>query len=210
MPLSIELDSILNAGILVCLLITSSTIILAFDWRVTLFALIAQYLVLAFFLARLVLPAVATVRMVSGGLTGLILLLTVRNLPRDARADISSRLLAPSASFRLLAILLTALSIVSLTASITFLGLPAHVLFGSVWLMVAGLLAAMLAREAMPFGLGILVFTAGFSLLETAIEGSLFLYGLLNIADLLIALVVAHLTTLPPEVEGGRRGGESS
>ena len=204
-----EIEMVLNAGILVCLLITASTIILVADWRITLFALIVQYLVLAFFLSRLLLPAVATVRMVSGGLVGLILLLTVRGLPRDA-STVPPRLLAPSVGFRLLVILLATIAILSLTSSTTFLGLPAHVLFGSIWLMIAGLLAAMLAHEAMPFGLGILAFTAGFSLLETAIEGSLFLYGLLNIADLLIALVVAHLATLPPEVEGGRRGGESA
>ncbi|MBI3741219.1 MAG: hypothetical protein HY257_05620, partial [Chloroflexi bacterium] len=59
------------------------------------------------------------------------------------------------------------------------------------------------------FGIGILVFTAGFGILQMAMEGSLFLYGLLNIADVFIALVIAHLVLLPPIVQGGRRRGES-
>ncbi len=67
----------------------------------------------------------------------------------------------------------------------------------------------MLSRDVLRLGLGILVFTGGFGILDTAIEGSLFLYGLINIADLLIAVVVSHLATLSSDQDSPRQGDTS-
>jgi hypothetical protein len=87
----------------------------------------------------------------------------------------------------------------------TLFGLSAYVLFSALWLMAIGLLVAMLSRDSLRLGIGILVFTSGFCIMDTAVESSLFLYGLLNITDLLIALVVAHLATLPSDAGENRR-----
>ncbi|MBI3914041.1 MAG: hypothetical protein HY327_07630 [Chloroflexi bacterium] len=203
--MTIDFANILNAALLVALLISAAALVLVSTWRLALFFLVMQYAVLTLMLTQFVTPAVALVRFVSGGLVALIFLITA---PGAAKKPTLADPFALSNAFRLLAALFAALCILAITLSTNFLGLNAQIQFGSLWLIATGLLIAMLARHALQFGWGILVLTAGFGLLEMAIEGSLFLYGLLNIADLIIALVVAHLVILSPEVEGGRRRGE--
>ena len=73
------------------------------------------------------------------------------------------------------------------------------------WLIASGIIVAILSRDVLRLGLGILMFTSGFCILETATESSLLLYGLLNISDLLLALVIANLAALPPDPTSARR-----
>ncbi len=208
MPFPPEIENFSQVALLFLLLLTASAIMLAERARITLSVLLAQYLVLTLYLAQLVLPSVAVVRLLSGSLVVWILLITARQV-NQSESQLQPRVHAPSAAFRLLATLFAAICLWAITASTPLLGLAPPTLFASLWLMVTGLLIAILTRESLRFGIGIIIFSSGFALLETALEGSLFLYGLLNIADVLIALLVAHLAILSPEVAGGRRRGES-
>lgn len=211
-----DLSSLSGPAILLGLIITAAIILLIRGWRVALVALLLQYIFVALLLTTFVSFNVAVVRLVSGIFVSIILFITMRQMeeadrrtrmdPTDASLDrATARLYLPQIfhvdfPFRLIAVAFVTVSIVGASSSMSFLGLPAHVLFGSLWLISAGILVSVLSRDVGRLGLGIMMFTSGFCVLETAIEGSLFLYGLLNIADLLLALVVAHLVTLRIEI----------
>lgn len=211
-----DLSSLSGPAILLGLIFTAAIILLIRSWRPALFALLLQYIFVALLLTTFVSVNVAIVRVVSGIFVSIILFITMRQMeeadrrtrmdPTDPSLDrATARLYLPRIfhvdfPFRLIAVAFVTVSIVGASSSMSFLGLPAHVLFGSLWLISAGILVSVLSRDVARLGLGILMFTSGFCILETAIEGSLFLYGLLNIADLLLALVVAHLVTLRIEI----------
>lgn len=211
-----DLSSLSGPAILLGLIFTAAIILLIRSWRPALLALLFQYIFVALLLTTFVSVNVAIVRVVSGIFVSIILFITMRQMeeadrrtrmdPTDPSLDrATARLYLPRIfhvdfPFRLIAVAFVTVSIVGASSSMSFLGLPTHVLFGSLWLISAGILVSVLSRDVARLGLGILMFTSGFCILETAIEGSLFLYGLLNIADLLLALVVAHLVTLRIEI----------
>ena len=210
------MSSLSEFSILLGLTLTAAIILLVPGWRFALVALVLQYLLAAFLLTTFVSFPVAIVRAVSGFFAAAIVWITLRQAEqaeRLSRMDPNDKMLLRAAArlyapqifhvgfpFRLIAVVFVTVSITGITASMSFLGLPAHILFGALWLMAAGILISVLSRDVPRVGFGILLFTSGFCILETAIEGSLFLYGLLNIADLLLALVVAHLASLRLEM----------
>jgi hypothetical protein len=221
-----DLQAISTASILVGLIVTAAFIVLISDWRCALFALLAQYVLAAAWLAAWVPFPIAVVRALSGALAMLILYLTLRQKAEeyrracqeaedDAARAVIERLYRQQVfmvgfPFRLFALALVAVAIIGIASSMTFLGLAPDILFSGVWLIAAGVLVAILSRDVLRLGLGILMFTGGVCLLETATEESLLLYGLLNIADLLLALVIAHLGALPSlETDQRRRRGEA-
>lgn len=215
--MSFPIDLLTSGSVaLIGLVITAACIVLISNWRLALVALTLQYILLGLLLSNIVQPSVATVRVLSGAIAAFILLLSMdyraarERAARRAGNTRSTTQQLPvfiiGGPFRFFAVALVAVSLAGFASSMTFLGLPAYVLFGSMWLMAVGLLIAMLSRDALRLGLGILTFTGGFGILDTAIEGSLFLYGLINIADLLIALVASHLATLSSEEDAPRRG----
>jgi hypothetical protein len=220
-PSLADLSFLSGAGVLVGLVLTAACIALIADWRLALFALAFEYVLLGLLLTSLVQPAVATVRIIAGGMAASILYVTMwqraDKLRREMHPPGSSVVIPPEAPpqvfivgfpFRLFAVALVAVAIIGFASSMTFLSLPGFVLFSSLWLMAIGLLISMLSHDALRLGLGILVFTGGFGVLDTAIESSFFLYGLLNVADLVIAVVVAHLATLPGDGGLSRRHGD--
>lgn len=222
----IDLQVFSTAVILSGLVITAAFIVLIPDWRLALFALAVQYIVAAFLLSELVPIQIAIVRALSGALAALILYLTLRQKSerlkrafRDAHDDASldaaekmyrREVFVVGFPFRLFALALVVVGIIGIASSMSFLELTADVLFSSMWLITAGILVSILSRDVLRLGLGILMFTCGFGILEMAMEASLLLFGLLNISDLLIALVIAHLGALPMSGIGlQRRHGEN-
>ena len=208
-----DFQTVSTATIFIGLVVTVAFVVLIPDWRLGLYALAAQYVVAAVLLATLVPLPIALVRVVSGELTLIILYFTARQrleifrrayraaTDDAAREAVAQRywrqIFVVGFPFRLFALALVAVGIIGLVSSMSFLGLTADILFSGVWLMMGGILVAILSRDVLRLGLGILIFTSGFCILEIATEESLLLYGLLNIADLLIALVIAHLGALP-------------
>lgn len=223
MPSLADLQFLSGSNVLIGLIITAALVVLIADWRLALFALAIQYVLLGLLLMSLVSPGVAIVRTIAGGLAATILYLTMRRRAAEERAAILYAEAAGSEAdvaavrvpvfivgwpFRFFAVALVAVAIIGFSSSMSLLGLPPYVLFSSLWLMAIGVLIAMLSRDVLRLGLGILAFTGGFSILDTALENSLFLYGLLNVADLLIALGVAHLASLSSEAAASRRRGD--
>jgi len=218
--LSFDFQTFSLMVILTGFVITAAFIVLIPDWRLALFALIVQYIVAAALLVELVPFQIAIVRALSGMLALLMLYLTLRQKSErlhrmlatqdnPATSPAQSAVFVVGLPFRLFALALVAVGVIGIASSLSFLGITTAVLFSGMWLMTAGILVAILSRDVLRLGMGILMFTCGFSILETATESSLLLFGLLNISDLLIALVIAHLGVLPVRSTFQRRHGES-
>jgi hypothetical protein len=208
----IDLSFLAELEILVGLVFAAALIVLVTDWRISLYALTADYILTTLLLSQIVQPSTALLRAISGAMVVLILYVTLRRLTQERRAALTQidgeppadwveRLYRPEVfvvgfPFRAIALALVTVGIIGIASSMTFLELSAYVLFSGVWLIAAGILVAILSRDVLRLGLGILLFTSGFCIMESAIEGSLFVYGLLNIADLLLAVVISHLATV--------------
>ena len=176
---------------LVGLIAAASLIVLIADWRLALFALTVQYLLATLVLNALVPFEMAILRTISGTLAVLVLYLTAR----ETRAYHANMFII-GFSFRLFAFALVGASIFGIASSMTFLNLVPRILFSGLFLIATGILVAILSRNVLRLGVGILLFMSGFTILETATESSLMLYGLLNVADLLLAVVIAHLAKI--------------
>jgi hypothetical protein len=185
------------------LVVTASLIIMVRDWRVSLAALLAQYLLLGFLLTRLISPEVATVKTLVGALICLILYLTARRVRwgRQRGKDRFSPLLTGwevfpvGLPFRLLAVVLMGLVASSLLKSYPLPEVPRDIGFACYWLALVGLLVVILTAEPLKTGLGLLTFIAGFELFYTGLESSLSLVGFLGIVNLLMALAIAYLAS---------------
>ena len=103
---------------------------------------------------------------------------------------------------------MVAISVVTAGTQFPFPNAPLPFWVVSLWLSTIGLLLIAITRDTLKLGMGLLTFTAGFGILYLTIEPSLLFYGLLVILDLVLALSVAHLASVPVEV-GARRRGES-
>lgn len=218
----IDFQTFSTVLVLIGLVITVAFVVLIPDWRLAIYALAAQYMIVAALLMNAVPWQLAVVRIISGAIALMILYFTAREKLEEyrralrsaqddvARDDLVYRyrhsLFVVGFPFRLFALALVAVGIIGLVSSMSFLGLTPDQLFSGIWLITSGILVAILSRDVLRFGLGILIFTSGFIILETAAEESLLLYGLLNISDLLIALVIAHLGALPMSDLTERRG----
>jgi len=178
------------------LVVTASLIIVIRDWRVSLAALLAQYLLVGFLLTRLIAPEVATVKTLVGALICSILYLTARRVRWGRqRSKPSGEVFPVSWPFRLLAIILAGLVASNLLNSYPPPEVPRDIGFTCYWLVLMGLLAMILTEEPLKAGLGLLTFIAGFELFYAALESSLSVIGLLGAVNLLMALAIAYLVS---------------
>ncbi|OQY84487.1 MAG: hypothetical protein B6D41_15650 [Chloroflexi bacterium UTCFX4] len=199
------------------LLLAVGIVVLVSDWRVSLVALAAQYVLVAILLSTLIPLQIAAVRMIAGGLVALMFYITARRVQpaRRRQREMPSpeaRVLTPRAifwtnfPFRLIGLALVAVGVI--TASDQFVLLNAPLLFWvtGLWLAMGGLLTIALTRDALKLGMGLLFFTSGFGIIYLSIDNSLVIYALLVIADLVIALAIAHIASAPAHFQGRRRG----
>jgi uncharacterized MnhB-related membrane protein len=199
--------SFLTAGPAVAgLVVTASLIIVLRDWRVSLVALLAQYLLVGFLLTRLIPPEVATVKALIGALICPILYLTARRVRWGRRKGkpVVWEVFPVGLPFRLLAIILTGLVTASLLNSHSLPEVPRDIGFASYWLALIGLLAMVLTADPLKAGLGLLTFMAGFELFYAGLESSLSVVGFLGIVNLFMALAIAYLAS----AREGERVGE--
>ncbi len=185
------------------LVVTASLIIVLRDWRVSLAALLAQYLLMGFLLTRLITPQVATVKTLVGALICSILYLTARRIQwgRQRSKDetpplpIGWQVFPVGLPFRLLAVVLTGLVASSLLNSYPLPEVPRDIGFACYWLALTGLLAMILTAEPLKAGLGLLTFMIGFELFYAALESGLSVVGFLGIVNLFMALAIAYLAS---------------
>lgn len=197
----IQAGSITRELPLAGLFVASALLVLVRDWRVSLLAVLSQYVLVGLVLARLVLPEVALIKVLIGALICPMLYLAARQAGWGAHRDLlpgmsQGEVFPGGRAFRLLAVTLAALVAVTLSQEYPLPVVPPDVGLASYWLMLVGLLILMLTEEPLKAGQGLLTVILGFELLYALIERSLALVWLWAVVNLLLALAISYLVVV--------------
>lgn len=198
------------------ILITSIFIAVFWDWRLSLFALIVQYLVASLLFVDLLDPRLAIIKLLVGMFVCLILYLTARQIdygkiPEDLtvaerkqlfgdKKIIIGRWALPRRMLtRIIATAIALLAIWLLTSRFSFSlpGIPdnlAHINRAILILMGLGLVGITTSRHALPAGMGLYTFLTGFELYYATLEQSIVMLAALAAFNMTIALAVAYLS----------------
>jgi hypothetical protein len=215
----LSLASLSHLELMVGLLITGTVIIVFEDWRLSLWALLAQYVLVSLLLVRVMPLRVALIKVIVGGMVCVILYLTARRVHwgRESAAgegyyDLPSvaalfDVFPMNVWFRLLVAVLAAVVTHALGTKYPFVDEPLGISQACYWLVAIGLLVVILARDPFKVGIGLLTFQAGFEVLFATLEKSLSVAALLGAISLLVALAVSYLTTaqISHSAEDGKR-----
>jgi hypothetical protein len=191
------------------LALSAGLIVLLRDWRISLSALLAQYILTGLLLTRLIPPEIAMLKVVVGGLICAILYLTARRISPDRPAEQppggywgvrsvtwpGQEIFPSGIAFRLFALLLIGLAAYSAAQSYPIPEVPEQINLVCYWLMFSGFLVLILTGEPLKAGQGLLTLSTGFELFYASIEHSLSLVGLWGAVNLLLALAIAYLTS---------------
>ncbi|MFQ5610780.1 MAG: hypothetical protein ACE5H9_01455 [Anaerolineae bacterium] len=189
---------------------TASLILLVRDWRLSIFALLIQYLATGLVLARIVRPEIALAKVLVGLLICPILYLSARQAGWSEvragpfrwsrllswRRTVSWEVFPAGRFFRLLAMLLAMFTAVTLSRAYPLAGAPAQATTIAYWLVAAGLLLLILTEEPFKAGQGLLTAITGFEVIYTTLERSLLLIGLWGAINLLLAVAIGYLTAV--------------
>ncbi len=191
------------------LFVTGFLIVLVRDWRVTLLALLGQYVMVGVVLSRLVLPEIALIKTLVGALICPMLYLAARqsgwslfSLPqvierllRRGRPDTKTlAVFRVCRSFRVLAATLVLVLAIVINQANAMPNVPPDVGLSCCWLVLIGLLVLMLTEEPLKAGPGLLTMVTGFELLYTPLESSLTVVFLWAVVNLLLGLAIAYLS----------------
>jgi hypothetical protein len=198
------LVSLSHLELMLGLLITGAVILVLEDWRLNLWALMAQFVLVGVLLARVIPLRVALIKVVIGSMACVILYLTARRMHwgkgKEANHGYRELILAGHDAFfmnlwfRLPVALFAAVVSYALGSRHPFVDQPYGISEACYWLVSVGLLIVVLARDPFKVGLGLLTFQAGFGILLATFEKSLSVAALVGMVNLLIALAVAYLT----------------
>ena len=181
---------------------TAGFLIIVADWRGSVLALTAQYLLAGLLLTRVIRPEIAMIKTLIGAMICLVLYITARRvgweyLPLAAEERPSRFLLVLTSGvpFRIMAALM-ALSL-AYTAALRapLSNVPIEVTFGVFTLGMMGIFNIALADEPLKGGMGLLTVITGFELFYSSVEQSLTVVGLLGVVNFMIALAMSYLTT---------------
>jgi hypothetical protein len=203
--LFLRLAALSHVELMVGLLITGMVIVVVEEWRLNLWALTAQYVLVGLLLVRVMPARVALIKIMVGGLVCVILFLTARHVhwgkghnddePRGGKQGPLGGAISMTMWYRLAAALLVAVVTYALASRHPFVDQPQGISQASYWLLVIGLFTAVLNRSPYKVGLGLLTFQAGFGILLANFENSLSVAALVGVVNFLTALAVAYLTS---------------
>jgi len=187
------------------LLITGTVIIVLEDWRLNLWALMAQVVLVGVLLVRVMPLQVALVKIIVGGMVCVILYLTARRVQwggelaathgsHDVRTA-GREVFTMNLWFRLLVALLVAVVTYALGSRHPFVVQPQGISQACYWLVGIGLFTVVLTGDIFKVGLGLITFQAGFGILLATFEKSLSVAALVGVVDILIALAITYLTS---------------
>lgn len=201
--------------ILAALLVTTSVIVIASDWRFWLWSLLIQYLLLGVLHMRVLGPELALVKVVAGALVCPMLYWAARSVEseRGHKAEVERERIAQERGqvplpplpwpvrstnwmFRLLATLLLFLVLYSVARSLSLPAVDADIAPVCIWLWLVGLLVLVLTSEPLPAGVGLLTLISGFDLFFDAFSPGLVGLGILATVTLLLGLAISYLTTV--------------
>ena len=203
-----QLGAVAREAAVLGLFLTGALIVLVRDWRITLMALLGQYVVVGVILSRLVLPEIALIKVLIGALICPMLYLAARQsgwgmfslpqilerLPRRGYSENGGlAVFRVGLSFRALTVALVLVLAIVINHTYPLQGIPPDVGLGCYWLILTGLLVLMLTEEPLKAGPGLLTALSGFELLYTPLELSLTVVFLWAVIVLLVALSIAYL-----------------
>jgi len=197
-------------------IITAMVILIVWDWRLTLLALMFQYLVIGFLFVDLLDARLVNMRVLVGLFVCLMLYMTARqvnwarlpadvaeeellHLSQERRLRAGPYLQSTSLPFRLFLTLMMLLVIFTLAQRSEF-QLPAvpsgmgHIQIAVYGLVGMGLLGLGMTSEPLNAGVGILTFLNGFELFYSALEQSVAILVALSAVQLMVTLVISYLT----------------
>ena len=199
-------------------LITAVLVAVAWDWRLSILALMGHYLFAGLLFVDLIDPHLAFIKVLVGLFACLMLYFTARQVnwgrlppdmtPAETRSMRPIRMLrvGPYSAPLILparAVLLALVAIVGLLFSrLSFFHLPllpegVDYLNTAVWgLAVIGLGGLALAEEPLQAGMGLLLFVTGFELFYAGVEQSLPIFAALALMNFGIVLVISYLTQM--------------
>jgi len=209
----LELD-LLGIVALLLVTITSVSLLIATDWRISMALLAIQYIGM-FILVRMEWSlAMSAVKLVAGWISCTVLGMALLSLPEfrfrtekqnaaklengEVNSPIRTRLPLGRPFILLTAILiiLTTFSLAGLAQN-WFEGTPFPVLLGGFILIGMGLLQLGFSERQFPVILGLLTTLSGFEILYASIDSSALVAGLLAAANLGLALIGAYLIVSP-------------
>jgi hypothetical protein len=178
--------------------IMAAVLVIWRDWRLALLAYAIQSATLALLLTQKLPVQWALLQAIVGGLIGVMVFLSARQL-RGAAWSGSSRearwpQLASTGLFRILAVLLTLLAFLAVRNAVQMPVLSPVMRDGVLWLMMAGFLGLALHEEPLHAGLALLTLLGGFVLLMFNLTQNRTLLGLMEGWQLLLGLAISYLT----------------
>lgn len=200
------------------LILTAAAIFVTADWRLSLSALLVQYLLLGLILSRFLPAALAIVWALVGVLVVPILYLTAQRIDRVQEPEQAKggqiRFLGLSVGWdagplglplRLFVVLLVTLAFVrffpdyqALLSDLVVGGpaLPSDVIMVSFWLVSMGLAGLALSGDALRVAPALLTFLAGFQVVYAGLQTSPAVVGLLGALTLLATLAFSYLAAV--------------
>ncbi|MER2598377.1 MAG: hypothetical protein ABTQ73_02540 [Caldilineales bacterium] len=195
-----QADALLGPVLLLLFTLSAVIATAARDWRLVLAAFMAIYLALALYTARLLPPQWALLRVVVGGLAGVMWYLSAqqagwggRFLPFQRSLGVQARPLASTTIFRALLAISMAVVLWVLRARLPLSILPTDVRLAAYTLAAFGLLGLALGEEALQTGVALLFWLAATQLLVAVLQQDAWLIWLLSALELLLALTTGYL-----------------
>jgi hypothetical protein len=202
-------------------ILSSLTIFLTSDWRLSLTALLVQCILVGLFLSRSISSEIAIVKILAGVLAVFILYLTARRIQEQKGTQPAkegdSRFLGLSVTWgagplglplRLLAVVLVLLALVRLFGRYDSSLVSAEFAFAASWMAGMGMLGLVLSSDPMRVAPAILTVLSAFDLVYGGLESSLAIVGFWSAVTLLAALAFSYLAITRDLVEGEDIPGE--
>lgn len=187
----------------------ATVIVVARDWRLSLFGYAVVTLMLALLLSQVIPTDWALMQAIAGGLIAVILFLSARQLrwtPRSGQPwEMRWPITASLTSFRLLAVALAGVALLVARGRVQVPGLDPLFQDALLWLVMMSLLGLGLHEEPLHAGLCLLVFLGAAELLIFSLFQRRMLVGLWLGGQVLLGLAIAYLTlarglaAFPPE-----------
>jgi hypothetical protein len=191
------------------LVLTALIVFLTSDWRLSLTALLVQYVFVGLALTRFLQTEVALVKILVGVLAVSILYLTARRIQEEASSQQnvgdSPRLLGLSIRWgagplglplRLLTVVLLTLGLVRLFTGYRFPLAPADISFVVFWMGSMGIMGLVLSSDPLRVATAMLTILTGFDLVFAALEPSLTIAGFWGALTLMAALAFSYLAAV--------------
>jgi hypothetical protein len=196
------------------LVLTAAIVFLTSDWRLSLTALLVQYLLIGVVLSVSIQIEVAIVRALVGVLAVAILYLTARRIqegksvvtpePRLESGPLGTNRRFPRMQvgwaagplglpLRLLTVLLVVLALVRLFNNYRLTLVPADTAFVALWLGAMGMVGLILSSDPLRVAPALLTILSGFDLVYASLEPSLAVVGFWSALILLATLAFAYL-----------------